>query len=256
MKKNILSFVAVAALSGGVAANASAEEVKVKDGDTLWGISKQKEVSVEDLKHLNNLSGEVIHPGDTLQVSLHENYKVQNGDSLWGIAKEYNVSIEDLKGWNGLDSHTIQPDQNLIIKHKQEQTKNTFQAEPIEQQTNQAEPVKAAPAGADPVAASPAESSDGKEISVTATAYTANCEGCSGTTSTGIDLKANPNQKVIAVDPNVIPLGSKVHVEGYGEAIAGDTGGAIKGNKIDVFISSESEAQQWGTKEVKVKVLE
>jgi len=38
--------------------------------------------------------------------------------------------------------------------------------------------------------------------------------------------------KVIEVDPSFIPLGSKVYVEGYGEAIAGDTGGAIKGNKI------------------------
>ncbi len=43
--------------------------------------------------------------------------------------------------------------------------------------------------------------------------------------------------KLIAVDPNVIPLGSKVWVEGYGYAIAGDTGGAIKGNKIDILVS-------------------
>ena len=77
----------------------------------------------------------------------------------------------------------------------------------------------------------------GREIFVTATAYTASCSGCSGTTATGINLHANPNAKVIAVDPNVIPLGSKVFVEGYGYAIAADTGGAIKGNKIDVFIT-------------------
>ena len=48
---------------------------------------------------------------------------------------------------------------------------------------------------------------------------------------TGINLRANPNLKVIAVDPSVIPLGSKVWVEGYGYAVAGDTGGAIKGNE-------------------------
>ncbi len=42
--------------------------------------------------------------------------------------------------------------------------------------------------------------------------------------------------KMIAVDPKVIPLGSKVWVEGYGEAIAGDTGGAIKGNRIDILL--------------------
>lgn len=90
---------------------------------------------------------------------------------------------------------------------------------------------------------------------VTATAYTAYCEGCSGTTAYGIDLRANPNRKVIAVDPRVIPLGTKVWVEGYGEAIAGDTGGAIKGHKIDVFIPSYDRAMQWGVKKVKMRVL-
>src|SRR5690606_14257941 len=86
----------------------------------------------------------------------------------------------------------------------------------------------------------------GKEMTVSATAYTAYCAGCSGITATGIDLRSNPNQKVIAVDPTVIPLGSTVWVEGYGTAIAGDTGGAIKGNKIDVFIPSKDGALQWG----------
>ena len=79
----------------------------------------------------------------------------------------------------------------------------------------------------------------GKEIYVTSTAYTANCSGCSGITATGINLHSNPNAKVIAVDPRVIPLGTKVHVEGYGYAVAADTGGAIKGNKIDVFFPSK-----------------
>lgn len=95
----------------------------------------------------------------------------------------------------------------------------------------------------------------GKVLSVEATAYTAYCDGCSGTTYTGIDLRANPNQKVIAVDPNVIPLGAKVYVEGYGEAIAGDIGGAIKGNRIDVFIPNKDEVYKWGRKQVKVTIL-
>ena len=61
-------------------------------------------------------------------------------------------------------------------------------------------------------------------------------------------FKANPNTKVIAVDPTVIPLGSKVYVEGYGNAIAEDTGGAIKGNRIDRFIPSEQDAINFGVK--------
>lgn len=90
---------------------------------------------------------------------------------------------------------------------------------------------------------------------MTATAYTASCKGCSGVTATGIDLNANPNQKVVAVDPRVIPLGSKLYVEGYGYAVAGDVGGAIKNNKIDLYVRSYSEAMNWGRRTVKVTVL-
>ena len=97
--------------------------------------------------------------------------------------------------------------------------------------------------------------SSSKEFYVTSTAYTAYCSGCSGTTSTGINLKANPNSKVIAVDPSVIPLGTKVYVDGYGYAVAGDTGSAIKGNKIDVFFPTKSQAYGWGNKKVKIKIL-
>ena len=52
----------------------------------------------------------------------------------------------------------------------------------------------------------------------------------------------------IAVDPRVIPLGSLVYVSGYGKAIAADTGGAIKGNIIDVYLNSSSECSSWGRK--------
>lgn len=97
--------------------------------------------------------------------------------------------------------------------------------------------------------------SGSKTITMRSTAYTANCAGCSGITATGINLNNNPHMKVIAVDPSVIPLGTRVHVEGYGEAIAGDTGGAIKGNKIDVHVPTKSDAYSWGRRSVKVTIL-
>lgn len=96
----------------------------------------------------------------------------------------------------------------------------------------------------------------GKEFYVTSTAYTASCNGCSGKTATGIDLHANPGAKIIAVDPSAIPLGTKVYVEGYGYAIAADTGTRIKGNKIDVFFASQSDAYRWGQRTVKIKILQ
>lgn len=108
------------------------------------------------------------------------------------------------------------------------------------------------------VASESIEPDNKNEFYVLATAYTAYCKGCSGTTATGINLRSSsaPGLKVIAVDPSVIKLGSKVWVEGYGLAVAEDTGGAIKGNKIDIFVQSETEAKNWGVKKVRIKVFE
>jgi 3D (Asp-Asp-Asp) domain-containing protein len=94
-----------------------------------------------------------------------------------------------------------------------------------------------------------------KTLTVSASAYTMNCRRCSGITAIGINLKKNPNQKVISVDPKVIKLGTKVYVEGYGYAIAADKGSSIKGNKIDIFVPSYKAAIKWGRRTVKVKIL-
>lgn len=146
---------------------------------------------------------------------------------------------------NQLTTHLIHPGDKLVI----EGTK-------VVQAKVSAAPTTSATSAVPVSKAESKEASVAKEFTMTATAYTASCAGCSGITATGINLKANPNQKVISVDPNVIPLGSRVWVEGYGEAIAGDTGGAIKGNKIDIFIPSKQDALNWGRKTVKVKVLD
>ncbi|MCM3361217.1 MULTISPECIES: 3D domain-containing protein [Niallia] len=102
---------------------------------------------------------------------------------------------------------------------------------------------------------STSKSSSNKDvIYVTATAYSHE-DTKSDYTALGYNIKKNKNMKLIAVDPSVIPLGSKVWVEGYGEAIAGDTGGAIKGHKIDVLMPSTKKAKAWGRKTVKIKIL-
>ncbi|GGJ89239.1 hypothetical protein GCM10007063_09810 [Lentibacillus kapialis] len=99
-------------------------------------------------------------------------------------------------------------------------------------------------------------SSNGEVLQMSATAYSADCSGCSGVTTTGINLNENPNMNVVAVDPSVIPLGSKVHVEGYGTAVAGDTGGNITGNRIDLHMPSQADALSFGRKSVTVKILD
>lgn len=71
-----------------------------------------------------------------------------------------------------------------------------------------------------------------------------------GTTKTG----ASVHWGVVAVDPGVIPLGKNVYVDGYGKALALDTGGAIRGNRIDLYMNSSEAASSWGVRNVMVYV--
>ncbi len=87
-----------------------------------------------------------------------------------------------------------------------------------------------------------------KVMSMKATAYT----HTGSRTATGTNPKAG---FTVAVDPKEIPLGSKLYVDGYGYAKAEDTGGAIKGKKIDLFFDTERECVNWGVQNVRVYVL-
>ena len=95
------------------------------------------------------------------------------------------------------------------------------------------------------VADAAAKQEASRTIQVVATSY---C--LVGTAADG----ATVGRGVIAVDPSVIPLGSRVDVEGYGEAVAADTGGAIKGNRIDVWLPC-GEAYAWGVQTVNLTIL-
>lgn len=85
-------------------------------------------------------------------------------------------------------------------------------------------------------------------LDMVATAYTADCAGCSGYTASGY----RAGRGIVAVDPRVIPLGTKLYIPGYGFAVAGDTGGAIRGDRIDLGFDSLSDAIQFGRRPVRV----
>ena len=72
-----------------------------------------------------------------------------------------------------------------------------------------------------------------------------------GTTSTGVPV----GWGVIAVDPKVIPLGTRMFVPGYGEGVAADTGPAVQGNTIDLWFSSCAQAMEWGRRTVTITIL-
>ena len=384
--KKLAATVATGILFAGVTvSNVSAAEVEVHKGDTLWGISRQHNMTVEELMDINNIKSTTIHPDQILVISEMEQYTVKKGDTLSGIGNELGVTVQSLKEANGLKSDLITigqelkvkdgnteqvadpveeaPEENVEISETDAEAKAdekataqakadeeaaaqakadekaaaqakadeeaTAQAKADEEAAAQAKADEeaaaqakadeeaaaqakadeeaAAQAKADEEAAAQAKAdeeavvaqakadkekaeakkettqvntetkqtttttteatpakqetksekqAEGKTISVSATAYTAKCDGCSGVTATGVDLNTNPNAKVIAVDPSVIPLGSKVYVEGYGHATAADTGGAIQGNKIDVHVPNKNQAYGWGVKTVKVTIVE
>lgn len=104
-----------------------------------------------------------------------------------------------------------------------------------------------------------------KVLEMSATAYTASYKDTKkhpgdpgfGITYTGVRVKKG----IVAVDPKVIPLGTRLYIEGigdtpdYGYAVAADIGSAIKGNKIDLYMDGQDVVDRWGRKKVKVFIL-
>jgi|GEM_PF-3269918 len=93
------------------------------------------------------------------------------------------------------------------------------------------------------------------EGTFTSTFYTNDIESCGktdGVTSTG----AIVSDKTVATDPNVIPMGSLIYVSGIGFRIAEDTGGAIKGKKLDIYVDSAAEAKKLGVQHNRVYLIE
>ena len=92
----------------------------------------------------------------------------------------------------------------------------------------------------------------GRALYVSATAYSAFDPGNGNRTATGTPVRRG----VIAVDPSVIPLGTRVFIPGYGEAVAEDIGHAISGNRIDIAFDTHAEALMFGRQELEIFIME
>lgn len=91
-----------------------------------------------------------------------------------------------------------------------------------------------------------------RTLTVVATGYSSQDPGVNHVTSTGARLEKG----VIAVDPSVIPYGSKIYVPGYGYGTALDTGGGIKGNRLDLAFNSRAEALNFGRRSVTIRIYQ
>ncbi|MGE7954732.1 ubiquitin-like domain-containing protein [Lysinibacillus xylanilyticus] len=227
---------------------------------TVANFLKQQGIQLNEFDRVENNLKDVITPGNKITVVRVEKVIDVVEDSLdFAIEKKQDASLQKGKqkvvtaGQEGVITRTYE-----VVKENGKVVAKNLQSEKVVKEPKKqvvAVGTKSVVASAATVSRGSNEPASGKEFYVTATAYTPYCNGCSGTSATGIDLRSSSGLKVIAVDPSVIKLGSKVWVEGYGTAIAGDTGGAIKGNKIDILVQTEAQASNWGVRKVRIKVL-
>ena len=103
----------------------------VNSGDTLWSIARKYNLSVNELKALNNLSSNVLSVGQRLIVGKESSndYVVSAGDTLWAIARKFNVSVDDIKALNNLSSNNLSIGMILKIplySNKQNEETNVY----------------------------------------------------------------------------------------------------------------------------------
>ncbi|QII81309.1 3D domain-containing protein [Jeotgalibaca arthritidis] len=194
------------------------------------------------------------------------NYMVTWGDTLSAIAAATEISLDTLVEVNNISNAdmiivgnkiSLSSDKAIVTVGEGEETRSydvSHEEEIVEVETPVVETVVETPVVEEVVVEETAPAtSEGYTITVEATAYSTNQPSLSDYTYTGINLRQTPN--VIAVDPSVIPLGSTVVIPGYGTFIAGDTGSAIVGNRIDVHITDLNAAWAFGRQTMTITVL-
>ncbi|WP_391206145.1 ubiquitin-like domain-containing protein [Psychrobacillus sp. L4] len=237
------------------------QEQKVRStSTTVADFLKQHNIQMNEFDRVGREMDELVLPNSVIQI-----VRVEKVTDV--VEEETNFAVETkkddslLKGKEKVvqvgEKGSVSRSYEVIKENGEEVSRNVVSEKIIKEPTKKVVAVgtKIVTASVSRGENSSSTTSGGSEFYVTATAYTAYCNGCTGVTTSGLNLKSNPDLKVIAVDPSVIPLGSKVWVEGYGYAVAGDTGGAIKGKKIDLFMPSKSQAYDFGRKKVRIKVL-
>lgn len=122
-----------------------------------------------------------------------------------------------------------------LASYRAERSSNSAAISSLESEARELAAAQAAP----PTAGSQA----GRTLTVTATGYS-----LTGRTATGVSV----GYGIVAVDPGVIPLGTRMTIPGYGEGVAADTGGAIVGAHIDLWFPTRAEALAWGTRTVSI----
>lgn len=262
--KKSLAALAINMSVAGFAAPAFASTYQIKPNDTLWKIANAHRIPVNLLQAANphadpmNLQiGQKIQLPDPTENGQRGSYTVRGSDTFWTISRKLHVPLSDLLAANPrVDPLNLYPGLKLNIPSVSAgQTPSSSRLRPGQ-------------AGSKPqpavTTASGQTVSYSRVISGVATAYTASA--ASNGKWGAVDYFGSPLKLgTIAVDPDVIPLGSKVYITGYSFpelpaggmiAYARDTGGAIRGNRLDIFIpTSDRIAKNFGMQKVTVYIL-
>ena len=212
---------------------------KIEEQKKIDELNKQKEAVLEVIKE--NEMSLISHSVSVINSSSSINELESAVSTLNQLIPQLNIdSVKEAA------NNSVQAAKNKIESLKAEEAKKAEEAAK-NNAANSSNPTSSNNSYSQP-------SSDGKykkTLSMEATAY-------SGGTLTAMGLKPvrDPGGiSTIAVDPSVIPLGSKVYIPGYGYAIASDTGGVIKGNIIDLYMNSHDECISWGRRQVTLHIV-
>jgi len=271
-------------LAGAQGAAGAAAVHTAGDDDTFWKLSKTYGVPLDKLMAANpNIDPLNIYKGLKLVIPDAANsgwtiHAAKDGDTFWKLSKAYGVPLDELIAANpNVDPLNIHAGLKLAIPNASPTVETSSAAQTTAAPTSSASQTSSAQtSSADRTTAAQASSAFQarkagqtpkaykEALQVKATAYTAAAEenGKWG----AVDYFGNPlSVGTVAVDPAVIPLGSKLYMVGYDYdglpkggmyAIASDTGGAIKGKRIDIFVpDSRAEALKFGIQDVIVYIL-
>ena len=254
-KRVIVSLLAITALTSNTSiVNAQPFEMKkeikysIQHSDITEAEIKKEDID-EIVNKLPNLESEskietLIEQEKKTKLSNEDIAKmVINGE--YGNGEERKQRLEE----EGRNIDEIQKEVEKILNIQKEQEKKTEKQAETNKLPNRGSVKSRTQTQPKPAVTN---QNSGKTMIMEATAYSTAQPGLSRYTANGTDLHTNP--RVIAVDPSVIPLGTKVTVEGYGTYIAADTGGAIKGNRIDIHFSTVQECINFGRKNVKITI--
>ena len=246
-------FLGASSIQDAVDGIGALERSAAQDDELLAQVAAAREVAIEkrdDLRARQRRVDELVSEAVLARRALTET-RAARAAYLRTLRRELEIGRRDVAALRR-QAATVEAKAAELAAQAAAEAERARQAEPPPSPPPVEEPASAPPPPA-PVASNPPPApppppgglAAGSQLTVVATAYSLR-----GRTAVGLETQPG----IVAVDPNVIPLGSKMTIPGYGEGIAADTGSAVKGAIIDVWLPTVEEALAWGRRTVTITI--